>query len=125
MNLLSGKGVTRIVSALLYSIEGLRSAWNYEASFRLEIILASILTPLAFAIGRSLTQIATLLIVIYIVLIVELMNSAVESAVDRIGNEYHKLSRRAKDMGSAAVFLSLMLCFAVWVLVIWQNYFVK
>ncbi|MFC1756442.1 diacylglycerol kinase [Patescibacteria group bacterium] len=123
MNLSSGKCVARIVSALLYSIEGFRAAWNYEASFRQEIILTSILTPLAFIIGQSFTQSAVLLIVVYIVLIVELVNSAVESVVDRIGDEYHELSRRAKDMGSAAVFLSLVLCFAIWTLIIWQNYF--
>lgn len=116
----------RLLRAIIYSIEGIKAAWRHEASFRLEkTIAAVILTPISFMLTESLTQAAVLLVVVWLVLLIELINSAIESAVDRISEDYHELSGRAKDIGSAAVFLALILCVIVWGLVIWQNYFIK
>lgn len=117
-------GLRRLVKALIYSIQGLLVAWKTEASFRQEIIAAVILIPTSFAISKSWTQTAVLLVVVALVLIAELVNSAIEAIVDQIG-EYNELSGRAKDMGSAAVLLSILLCLTVWILVICQNYFIK
>ncbi|MFB2831679.1 diacylglycerol kinase, partial [Aeromonas jandaei] len=97
-------GVTRIINAAGYSMKGLRSAWINEAAFRQELMLILLLMPLAFWIGDSLNQILLLIIISWLVVIVEVLNSAVEAVVDRIGPEHHELSGRAKDLGSAAVF---------------------
>lgn len=95
-------------------MSGLRTAWK-EAAFRQEILLAMVLLPLAFLIGQSWLEVAMLAAVVMLVLIVEVLNSAIEAAIDRIGPEWHDLSRQAKDMGSAAVLLSLLLCAGVWI----------
>jgi len=95
-------------------MSGLRTAWK-EAAFRQEILLAIVLLPLAFLIGQSWVETAMLAAVVMLVLIVEVLNSAIEAAIDRIGPEWHDLSRQAKDMGSAAVLLSLLLCAGVWI----------
>ena len=102
-------GVTRIINAAGYSMKGLRSAWINEAAFRQELMLILLLMPLAFWIGDSLNQILLLIIISWLVVIVEVLNSAVEAVVDRIGPEHHELSGRAKDLGSAAVFIALAL----------------
>ena len=106
-------GFSRMWHATGYSLAGLRAGWN-EAAFRLEACLAFIMVPLAFWIGRSWVEVALLAGSVLLVLIVELLNTAVESAVDRIGLERHELSKRAKDMGSAAVFLSLLIAAGIW-----------
>lgn len=111
-------GIRRVVNAAGYSFAGLGAAWRYESAFRQESVLAVILVPLAFVFGDNATEIALLLMTLIIVLITELLNSAVEATIDRIGLEHHELAGRAKDMGSAAVFLSLCLVIAVWSLVI-------
>ncbi len=112
----------RLWHATRYSLHGLRTAYRHEAAFRQELALALLLIPLAIAlaIGSPLTwtQCALLIGSVLLVLLVELLNSAVECVVDRISDEHHALSGRAKDAGSAAVLVSLVLCAAVWGLVI-------
>ncbi|MBP9569457.1 MAG: diacylglycerol kinase [Aeromonadaceae bacterium] len=114
-------GLTRIIKATGYSAKGLCSAWQHEAAFRQELILMLFLTPLAFVVGEGLTQQLLLLVVAWLVVIVEVLNSAVEAVVDRVGTEHHELSGRAKDLGSAAVFLALSLTVVVWGLTIVHN----
>ncbi|MCS3454264.1 diacylglycerol kinase [Aeromonas rivuli] len=107
-------GLTRIINATGYSMKGLKSAWLNEAAFRQELVLILLLMPLAFWVGGDLNQILLLIAVSWLVVIVEVLNSAVEAVVDRIGSEHHELSGRAKDLGSAAVFLVLALNVVVW-----------
>ena len=102
-------GITRIINATGYSMKGLKSAWVNEAAFRQELLLILLLMPLAFWIGDSLNEILLLVCISWLVVIVEVLNSAVEAVVDRIGSEHHELSGRAKDLGSAAVFIALAL----------------
>nr|WP_156853512.1 MULTISPECIES: diacylglycerol kinase [Aeromonas] len=102
-------------------MKGLRSAWINEAAFRQELMLILLLMPLAFWIGDSLNQILLLIIISWLVVIVEVLNSAVEAVVDRIGPEHHELSGRAKDLGSAAVFIALALNALVWGALVGRN----
>ena len=119
-------GLGRLWHATLYSLQGLAAAWRHEAAFRQETALACVMIPLALglAIWTTLTwtQCALLVAAILLVLLVELLNSAVEAVVDRISDERHALSKRAKDAGSAAVLVSLVLCLVVWVLVLADAY---
>lgn len=112
----------RIWHATRYSLQGLGAAYRHEAAFRQEIALAAVLIPLAVALAAwsplTWTQCALLVVSVLLVLLVELLNSAVESAVDRISEDHHALSKRAKDTGSAAVLLSLVICGVVWALVL-------
>ena len=110
--------IGRIVRAARYSFAGLRSAVTGEAAFRQELILGSVLTPVAIWLGEDGVERALMVGVLLLVLIVELVNSAIEAAVDRVGEEAHDLSRRAKDLGSAAVFVSLIAVPVVWGLVL-------
>ena len=112
------KGLARIWAATVYSAEGLRACFRSEEAFRLEIMLAVVLTPLAFWLGDSPAERGLLLVAIVLVLLVELLNSAIEAVVDRIGLEYHALSKKAKDIGSAAVFISLVAFVVLWVAVL-------
>ena len=114
----SGPGLMRIWRALLYSLAGLRAAWQGEAAFRQELALAAVLIPVAVAVPATLTQKAMLLACVMLVLITELLNFAVESAVDRVSLEHHPLTGRAKDIASAAVLLSLANLAIVWALVL-------
>ena len=114
------KGLERVFHATLISLQGLRAGWG-EPAFRQEAILAILLIPSAFWVGRTWVEITLLIATVLLVLIVELLNTAVEAAIDRIGPEWHDLSKRAKDMGSAAVLLSLVLCSATWLAAIWQR----
>ena len=111
-------GLQRIRNALLYSLDGFAAAFKYEDAFRLEVLLALILIPLAFSMHVSALGKALLIASVLLVLIVELLNSAVEATVDRISLEKHRLAKRAKDIGSAAVMLSLLNVVAVWLLVL-------
>ena len=111
-------GLTRIWNALFYSLDGLAAAFRHEDAFRQEVFLAVILIPAAFFTPASGTGKALMVGAVLLVLIVELLNSAVEAAVDRISLENHLLAKRAKDIGSAAVFLSLVNVPAVWLLVL-------
>jgi len=112
------KGFARLRAATVYSVEGLRACFASEEAFRLEIMLAVVLTPLAFWLGDSPAERGRLLVAIVLVLLVELLNSAIEAVVDRIGLEYHALSKKAKDIGSAAVFISLVAFVVLWVAVL-------
>ena len=114
-------GITRIINATGYSMKGLKSAWINEAAFRQELLLILLLMPLAFWIGDSLNEILLLVCISWLVVIVEMLNSAVEAVVDRIGSEHHELSGRAKDLGSAAVFIALALNALVWGALIGRN----
>ena len=114
-------GITRIINATGYSMKGLKSAWVNEAAFRQELLLILLLMPLAFWIGDSLNEILLLVCISWLVVIVEVLNSAVEAVVDRIGSEHHELSGRAKDLGSAAVFIALALNALVWGALVGRN----
>lgn len=115
------KELQRIVSATANSFAGLRAAWSNEAAFRQECVLAIVLIPAAFWIGDTVVELVLLIGSVLLVLIVEILNSAIEATVDRIGTERHELSGRAKDLGSAAVFLSLLLTGVTWALIAWQD----
>ncbi|MFQ5993596.1 MAG: diacylglycerol kinase [Acidiferrobacterales bacterium] len=110
--------VARIVRAAGYSLAGLRAATSREAAFRQELVLFAILAPLGFWLGRTGVERALLIGSLLVVLIVELLNSAVETLVNRVGTERNELSGMAKDLGSAAVFLSIALVLVVWGLVL-------
>lgn len=112
----------RIVRATIVSWAGLRSAWAHEAAFRQECMAAAVLIPAAFWLGQGAVERSLLIGVVLVVLIVELLNSAVEAAVDRIGTDHHLLAGRAKDLGSAAVFMSLLLAGCVWGLIVWDRF---
>ncbi|MDB5956000.1 diacylglycerol kinase [Ramlibacter sp.] len=114
-------GFNRVWHATGYSMAGLRAGWQ-EAAFRLEACLSFVLVPLAFWVGRSWVEVALLAGSVLLVMMVELLNTGVEAAIDRISLERHPLSKRAKDMGSAAVFLSLLLAGGIWVAAL-RNFF--
>lgn len=105
-----------------YSIKGLRAAFQHEAAFRQELGVIVLLLPLSIWLARHPVEVVLLMGSCLLVLIVELINSAIESVVDRIGDEPHELSGRAKDMGSAAVMLTLILAGAVWAVLVWQRF---
>lgn len=115
-------GLRRILRATVYSAQGFAHAWKHEAAFRQEALLSLALTPVALWLGRTMTERAALIGVLLIVLIVEFLNSAVEAAIDRHGSEHHELSGRAKDLGSAAVFVSLVLVLLVWGAIGWERF---
>ena len=114
-------GINRIVKATGYSWKGLKSAFKHEEAFRQELALCLFLLPLSLWLGQTNVERVILISCLFIVLIVELINSAIEAIVDRIGSEHHRLSGRAKDIGSAAVFLSLLNVTIVWSLIILGN----
>ena len=107
-------GIRRIIRAARFSAQGFGHAWQHEAAFRQEIMLTLALVPFAIWLGRTGFERFILIICCVFVLIVELLNSAIEAAVDRHGEEHHELSGQAKDLGSAAVFLSLVIVAATW-----------
>ncbi len=112
-------GVRRIWNALFYSMAGLKAAFLHEDAFRQEAILAVLLIPAALFLPASGVGKAVMIAAVLLVIVVELLNSAVEAAVDRISLENHRLAKRAKDIGSAAVFVSLVNVPLVWILVLW------
>ena len=112
-------GVRRLWNALFYSMAGLKAAFVHEDAFRQEAILAALLIPTALLLPASGVGKAVMIAAVLLVIAVELLNSAVEAAVDRISLENHRLAKRAKDIGSAAVFVSLVNVLVVWVLVLW------
>lgn len=116
-------GIRRILRATKFSAQGLAQAWRHEAAFRQEIALTLLLAPIAVWLGRTAVERALLISVCLIVIIVELVNSAIEAAIDRHGAEHHELSGRAKDLGSAAVFISLVLVLLVWSAVSYERFF--
>lgn len=115
-------GLDRIVHAAGYSMDGLRIAYRGESAFRQEVWAAALLLPLAFWLGRSWVEVALLAGSVLLVLIVELLNSGIEAAIDRVSYELHDLSKRAKDLASAAVLLSLLLCAGIWSAALWHRF---
>lgn len=114
-------GVDRILHAAVNSWSGLRLAYGGESAFRQETWLAALMLPAAFWLGRDWVQIALLAGSVMLVLIVELLNSGIEAVVDRVSYEWHELSKRAKDLASAAVMLSLTLCAGIWAAALLQR----
>lgn len=115
------KGLARIWHAYRYSWEGLAACFADSTAFRQETLLALVMVPAAFWLGQSWLETAVLIATVVAVLVVELLNTGIEAAIDRIGPEWHALSKRAKDMGSAAVLLSLLVCGGIWAAAIYQN----
>ncbi|MDG1157359.1 MAG: diacylglycerol kinase [Litorivicinaceae bacterium] len=116
------QGFTRIIKAAGYSAKWFRAAWKYESAFRQEVVLTATLIPLAFLLGRNPVEVGLLIASLLLVVIVELLNSGIEAVVDRIGDEPHQLSGRAKDLGSAAVFVALILTLMLWVSVAMDRF---
>jgi diacylglycerol kinase (ATP) len=114
----NAKGFRRIINAFGFSMAGLRSCFKHEEAFRQEVWLALVMVPLGVWLGRNGVERAVLVGSVLLVLIVELLNSAIEANVDRVGMERHALSKRAKDIASGAVFLSIVFALTVWVLVL-------
>jgi diacylglycerol kinase (ATP) len=108
-------GLQRLINATRFSMAGFKAVWQHEQAFRQEVLLLIVTTPLALWLGQSLQDKLLLIGSVVLVLLVELLNSAVEAIVDRIGLERHELSGRAKDIGSAAVLLSLIWAGVVWI----------
>lgn len=117
------KGLSRIIAATRYSWKGFRAAWKHEEAFRQEVLLLLIMGPIAFWLGDGYTEKVILFASVVLVVIVELLNSAIEAITDRVSTDYHKLSGRAKDMGSAAVFLSILQMVILWGLKLWFLFF--
>ena len=118
----SARGLDRLTKAVGYSIKGLHACWRHEEAFRQEVLLTACLFPLIFWVGRDLLDYAILISTLFLVLITELFNSAIEALTDRIGTEQHELSGRAKDLGSATVFLATILLTVVWGMVAWLRF---
>ncbi|MGB5601733.1 MAG: diacylglycerol kinase [Gammaproteobacteria bacterium] len=114
-------GIKRIINATGYSWLGLKAAYKHELAFRQELWLAVFMIPLGYYLGQDWTDKAALICSVLFVLIVELLNSGIEAVVDRVGDEPHKLSGRAKDMGSAAVLIALIITAMIWVAVLIDN----
>lgn len=117
-------GLNRVLHAFGYSISGLRAAWH-EKAFRQEALAAVAMIPASFYVGQSWLEVATLAGSVVLVMVVELLNTGIESAIDRIGPEWHELAKRAKDMGSAAVLLSLLLCSGIWAAALYTHFFAR
>ena len=115
------KGLSRVWHAFGYSVAGLRAGWQ-ETAFRQEAIASLVLIPASAWLGRSWVETVLLAGSVVLVMIIELLNTGIETAIDRIGPEWHDLSERAKDMGSAAVLLSLLLCAATWTLALFHRF---
>ena len=115
-------GLRRIANATLFSFAGFRTAWREEAAFRQELLLCLVLVPTGVWLGRTAVERALLIGSSLIVLIAELLNTGIENVVDRVGQEPHRLSGQAKDLGSAAVFTSLVLTLLVWGLIAWERF---
>jgi diacylglycerol kinase (ATP) len=119
----SKSGLKRIFSAFFYSMEGLKAAWRHEHAFRQELVLFIVATAVALALRISAFEKLVLIAVMVLILIVELINSAIEAVVDRISLERHPLSKNAKDFGSAAVLLACLLAAATWGVVLFNRFY--
>ncbi|KGJ92068.1 diacylglycerol kinase [Colwellia psychrerythraea] len=119
----NGMGLSRILKATRCSMLGIQAAYKHESAFRQELCLCLLLLPVSLFIANSGMQLALLIGSLILLLLVEVINSAIEAVVDRIGLEHHELSGRAKDLGSAAVFLAIVIGMVIWAGVIFDNYF--
>lgn len=119
----SKSGLKRIVKACEYSIDGFRTAWKYEHAFRQELVLVIIGIAIAIFLPISIFEKLMLVAVLLLVLVVELINSAIEAVVDRVSLERHELSKNAKDFGSAAVMLTILIAFATWLVVLVDRFY--
>lgn len=119
---IEARGPRQILKATRYSLQGLRAAWRFESSFRMEVYVFVALAPFALWLGADGIERALLLGALLLVLVVELLNGAIEAIVDKTTPDYHELAGRSKDMGSAAVFLSMLNAVAVWTLVLAPRY---
>ena len=117
-------GISRIIAATTNSLRGIRDACRHEAAFRQDLALSAFLLLLSFWLAQTLLEWLLLILPLLLLLIVEILNSAIENIVDRIGEERHILSGRAKDMGSAAVMLCLILIAVVWLSMAWSRFYV-
>ena len=118
------RGIKQIISAAKWSMQGLQATFKHESSFRLEFYLVIILTPIALFIAQSAMQLFVLISCMVFVLILEIINSSIEAVVDMVcGEKFHELAKRAKDMGSAAVFLGQLLVVYAWSTVVYINHF--
>ena len=115
-------GFGRVIRAAKYSTQGFKHAWRHEAAFRQELGLTLVMAPLGLWLGSTPLERMLLIGSCVLVLVVELLNSAIEAAIDRHGDEFNELSGRAKDLGSAAVMLSIMLVATLWAIVAWQRF---
>lgn len=119
----SGKtGIARLIAATGYSIRGIQACWRHETAFRQEVALVLVLFPASFFIAKSTIQWLLLIGPVFLLLMVEMLNSAIEAVVDRIGDEHHELSGRAKDIASAPVMLCLFLIAISWAAIAWTNF---
>ncbi|MGA9574174.1 MAG: diacylglycerol kinase [Lysobacterales bacterium] len=116
-------GISRIIAASTNSLNGIRDAWRYEAAFRQNSVLSLVLFILSFFLAQTVLEWLILVVPLFLLAIVELLNSAIENVVDRIGAERHILSGRAKDMGSAATMVCLILIGTIWLSMTWSRYF--
>ncbi len=117
-------GIDRIIKASGNSFRGIRDAFRHEAAFRQELGLCLVLFPLSIWLAQTIVEWLLLITPLFVLIIVELLNSAVENTVDRIGTERHTLSGRAKDMASAAVMFSLIFLAAIWLGIVWSRFYV-
>lgn len=115
-------GLDRVQRALGYSLQGLSLALRSESAFRQEAVLALVMLPAAFWLGRTWVEVVLLAGSVLLVLIVELLNSGIEAAIDRVSYDMHELSKRAKDFGSAAVLLALLICGGTWAAALFQRF---
>jgi len=121
----SGKtGIARIIAASRNSLRGIRDAWQHESAFRQDVSLSILLLVLSFWLAQTVLEWLLLIFPLFLLVIVEILNSAIENTIDRIGDDHHVLSGRAKDMGSAAVFFCLVLIATVWLSIAWDKYYV-
>jgi diacylglycerol kinase (ATP) len=112
------KGLLRVLYATKYSWQGIKAAWKHEAAFRQELVLALIGIPLAVWLSESTIELLWLILPLFILVMAELVNSAIEAVVDRISDEQHELAGRAKDIGSAIVFVAILLLLVIWSLIL-------
>ena len=112
------KGLKRFVNAMLFSYAGFKAAWRQEEAFRQEVLVFIVAIPIAFLLAKNKIEVVLLIASVVLVMVIELINSAIEAVVDRIGSEHHELSGRAKDIGSAAVMLTIMLAIVTWLVIL-------
>ena len=116
-------GIARIIAATKNSLRGIRDAWHHESAFRQEVCISALMLPMSFWLAQTLVEWLLLILPLFLLIIVELLNSAIENTVDRIGEERHILSGRAKDMASSAVMFCLILVAVVWLSMAWSKFY--